>query len=80
MAMDVAAAATPIAATIWGVAPTSVPQTVILQPFVAGPLEEFIIFREQLEISIELAQVPAIERVGYLKLHLQGGALNYFLE
>ena len=80
MAANVAAAATAIAAAIRGVATTSVPQTVNLQPFIGGPLEDFRIFREQLENSIELAQVPAIGRVGYLKLHLQGGALNYFLE
>ena len=80
MAEDVAAAATAIAAAIRGVAPFSVPRTVNLQPFSGGPLEDFRIFREQLESSIELAQVPAIAHVSYLKLHLQGGALNCFLE
>ena len=56
------------------------PQRVNLQPFSGDPLEDIRIFREQIESSIELAQVPAIGRVGYLKLQLQGGALNYFLE
>ena len=80
MAADVAAASTAIATAIRRVAPTSVPQTVNFQPFSGDPLVDFRIFREQLESSIELARVPAIGRVGYLKLHLQGGALKYFLE
>ena len=64
MVEDVAAAATAIAPAIRGVAPISVPQKVKLQPFSGGPLKDFRIFQEQIESSIDLAQEPAIGRVG----------------
>ena len=46
------------------------------------PIQEsfYRVFREQLESFISLTQVPNAQQVGFLKLHLQGGALNYFLE
>ena len=69
---DVAAAANAIATAIRGFAPT--PQAA----FIGAVTEDFRVFREQLESSIALAQVPNAQQVGFLKLHLQGGPLNYF--
>ena len=80
---DVAAAVNAIATAIRGIAPPpqgAAPQSVSLTPFTIAVTEDFRVFREQLESSIALAQVPNAQQFGFLKLHLQGGALNYFLE
>ena len=80
---DVAEAANTIATAIRGIAPpppAAAPQSVSLTPFTGAVTEDFRVFREQLESSIAPAQVPKAQQVGFLKLHLQGGARNYFLE
>ena len=80
---DNAAAANAIATAIRGFAPPpppAAPQSVSLTPFRGAVTDDFRVFREQLESSIALAQEPNAQQVGFLKLHLQVGALNYFLE
>ena len=75
------AAANAIATTIRGIAPPAAAQQgFCLTPFSGGVTEDFRVFREQIESSIAVAQVPNVQQVGFLKFHLQGGALNYFLE
>ena len=80
---DVAATANAIATATRGFAPlplAAAPQSFSLNPFTRAVTKDFRVFREQLESSIALAQVPNAQQVGFLKLHLQGVALNYFLE
>ena len=82
---DVAAAANAIATantTSIGTA-TAYAQTaptVRITPFSNGPTEDFRVFKEQIQSSITLSQVPNAGKVDYLKLHLRGGALSHFLE
>ena len=82
---DVAAAANAIATAITtsiGTATASAQPapTVQLTPFSGGPTEDFRVFKEQIQSSVTLSQVPNAGKVDYLKLHLSGGALSYFLE
>ena len=80
---DVAPAADGIATAIRGIAappPAAAPQSVNLTRFTRAVTEDFRVLHEQLESSIALAQVPNAQQVEFLKLHLQGIALNYFLE
>ena len=78
---DVAAAATAIATAITAsITPSTGAPTVQLTPFSGSPTEDFRVFKEQIQSSIALAQVPDVGKVDYLKLHLTGGALIYFLE
>ena len=82
---DLAAAANSIANAITtsiGTATASAQPapTVQLTPFSGGPTEELHVFKEQIQRSITLSQVPNAEKIDYLKLHLSGGALSYFLE
>ena len=79
---DVAAAgnaiATAITTSIGSATASAQPApTVQLTPFSGGPTEDFRVFKEQIQSSITLSQVP---NAGNLKLHLSGGALSYFLE
>ena len=53
-----AAAATAIVTAIRDVAPAIVHRTDNFQPFNDGPTEDFRVFREPIESSIEFAQVP----------------------
>ena len=79
---DVEAAANAIATAIRRIAPlptAAAPQSVSLTPFTGAVTENFRVFREQLESYIALAQVPNTQQVGFLKIHSQGVALNYFL-
>ena len=66
---DVAAAANAIATAIRGIAPpppaAAAPQSVSLTPFTGAVTEDFRVFREQLESSIALAQVPNAQQVGF---------------
>ena len=82
---DVAAAANAIATAITtsigtATAAAQPAPTVQLTPFSGGPTEDFRVFKEQIQSSIALSQVPNAGKVDYLKLHLSGGALSYFLE
>ena len=81
----VAAAANAIATAITtsiGTATTSAQPapTVQLTPFSGGPTGDFRVFKEQIQSSITLSQVSNAGKVDYLKLHLSGGALSFFLE
>ena len=78
---DVAAAATAIATAITAsITPSTGAPTVQLTPFSGSPTEDFRVFKEQIQSSIALAQVPDVGKVDYLKLDLTGGALSNFLE
>ena len=54
--------------------------TVVLNPFCGGETEDFQSFKEHIRSSVSLAQVPNNGKLDYLKLHLTGGALAFFLE
>ena len=78
---DVTAMATAITTAIQtGIIGTSSGQTVVLNPFSGGETEDFRTFKEQVRSSVSLAQVPNNAKLEYLKLHLAGGALAFFLE
>ena len=78
---DVAAAATAIANAITtSLATSQAAPTVHINPFSGGPTDDFRVFKEQIRSSITLAQVPDAGKIDFLKLHLAGGALSYFLE
>ena len=78
---DVTAMATAITIAIrTGITGTSSGQTVVLNPFSGGETEDFRTFKEQIRSSVSLAQVPNNAKLDYLKLHLTGGALAFFLE
>ena len=78
---DVTAMATAITNAIrTGITGTSSGQTVVLNPFSGGETEDFRTFKEQIRSSVSLAQVPNNAKLDYLKLHLTGGALAFFLE
>ena len=78
---DVAAAATAIANAITtSLATSQSAPTVHINPFSGGTTEDFRVFKEQIRSSITLAQAPDAGKVDFLKLHLAGGALSYFLE
>ena len=65
---DVAAAANAIATAIRGIAPpppAAAPQSVSLTPFTGAVTKDFRVFREQLESSIALAQVPNAQQVSF---------------
>ena len=67
-------------AVVCGVAPTSIPQSVNLQTFSGGPFEDFRILREQLERSIELAQVPAVGRVRNREFQNKVSVFNFIFK
>ena len=78
---DVAAAATDFANAITtSLATSQAPPAVHINLFSGGPTEDFRVFREQIRSFITLAQVPDAGKIVFLKLHLAGGALSYFLE
>ena len=78
---DVTAMATDITTAIQtGITGTSSGQTVVLNPFSGGETEDFRTFKEQIRSSVSVAQVPKNAKLDYLKLHLTGGALAFFLE
>ena len=78
---DVAAAATVIATAITAsITPSTGAPTVQLTPFSGSPTEDFRVFTEHIQSSMALAQVPDAGKVDYLKLHLTGETLSYFLE
>ena len=65
---DVVAAVNAIATAVRGIAlppPAAAPQSGSLTPFTGAFTEDFRIFREQLEYSIALAQVPNAQQVGF---------------
>ena len=65
---DVVAAADGIATATRGIAPpprTAAPQSVNLTPFTRAVIEDFRVFREQLESAIALAQVPNAQQVEF---------------
>ena len=59
---------------------TSSGQFVVLNPLSVGETEDFRTFREQIRSSVSLAQVRKNGKLDYLKLHLTGGALVFFVE
>ena len=56
--------ATAITASI---TPSTGAPTVQLTPFSGSPTEDFRVFKEQIQSSIALAQVPDVGKVDYLK-------------
>ena len=60
--------------------PAASPQSVSLTPFAGVVAEDFRVFRELQESFIALAQLPNAQQVGFLKLHSQGGSVDFFLE
>ena len=78
---DVTAMATAITTAIQtSITGTSSRQTVVRNPFSGGETEVFRTFKEQIRSSVSLAQVPNNAKLDYLKQHLTGGALAFFLE
>ena len=78
---DVAAATTTIANAIrTSLATSQAAPAVHINPFSGGPTEDFRVFREQIRSSITLAPIPDAGKVDFLKLHLAGGELSYFLK
>ena len=78
---DVAAAITAMATEITAsITPLTGAPSNQLTPLFGSPKEDFRIFKEQTRSSIALAQVPDAENANFLKLHITGGALSYFLE
>ena len=59
---------------------TSSGQTVRFNPFSGDETDDFRTFKEEIRSSVSLAQVPNVAKLDYLKLHLTGGALAFFLE
>ena len=78
---DVATMANAITTAIQtGLAATQSSQSVILSPFEGKDTDDFRTFKEQITSSVALANVPEASKLDYLKLHLSGGALAYYLE
>ena len=78
---DVATMANAITTAIQtGLAATESSQSVILSPFEGKDTDDFRTFKEQITSSVALANVPEASKLEYLKLHLSGGALAYYLE